>query len=381
MLSLTEARSRLQVALSLLKDDPIQTEKDIWAIFKDMKRPETITNTVYVEDTAAVAAAKLEQERTASRVAQVEFWVRQCQHKVDHVVRLYNQTHPVDLTKLDSSTMQRIADLSPASLDQYWLCCCENAKRDLVDVPVVSAWLSTLTQSRLRLALALGFTGLAFTLTESVMYREKLLQDGRMPTEEAQRAFIRKKFALLGIHEEFRHRAARSIFDLLKADVEESARVWYDQAEDDLRHGDHYPDSDEKYELLDEMDRMEHLYGRKTLLLANNYERGVAHGRIQALRWVLGAGWDDSEFALQNINSRDAMLDRDELVFEQAMEKWSGLLTETPNASAEEAEECPTGDPDASGSPDTATVTDVAPLQGARKLRRMKEEDHPCELS
>jgi hypothetical protein len=185
------------------------------------------------------------------------------------------------------------------------------------------------------LSVHLTLTGVAFSLKCSVFTQTNLFKYGDLPTEKAEQIFIRKKFTELGIDEEFRTCASRSVLELLKADVEQDDRVRYDEIEENLRHGDLYPESYEKEELLREMAEMERLYGRRNLLIANSYERGTVHGHLQALRWMLGMEWEEFLFSDNCMEGFDAECDRDELVRERAEDKLEQLLSPNTHKSAD----------------------------------------------
>ena len=167
----------------------------------------------------------------------------------------------------------------------------------------LSRVVETLTKEGWHVELTL--TGVTCSPDCSVLYREGMLKDGKSPSEEDIQRYMRKKFADLGIDESFRLSASRKVSDVFREDVKHSNRVTYDEMERELRHGNLHPESDEKWNLVRDMERMERLYGRQHVLIPDSYERGVVHGRIQALRWVLGASWNDSAMP----DHRDADLD------------------------------------------------------------------------
>ena len=177
----------------------------------------------------------------------------------------------------------------------------------------------------------LTLTGVAFSLTGSVVVREKLLREGKFPTDEEIQAFIRQKFIDLGIQEKFRLATSRSLLDIHRSDVILSDRVWYEEAEQDLRCFDHCQDEDAVYELRDGMRNLERLYGRRDLIVADSYERGLVHGRLQALRWVLGAEWSDPEFTDTGDDRVDAECEKDERIEEEGKNKLRAFLTGKAN--------------------------------------------------
>ena len=46
-------------------------------------------------------------------------------------------------------------------------------------------------------------------------------------------------------------------------------------------------------DLDEKMIGLEQQYGRRSLLIGSDYERGILHGKLEALRWVLGQPWED----------------------------------------------------------------------------------------
>jgi hypothetical protein len=173
----------------------------------------------------------------------------------------------------------------------------------------------------------LTLTGIAFSLTATVIARENLLHAGTLPTDEAVKEYIRQKFAALGIQEDFRCHASRSLLDLLKANVAHDDRVRYDEVEQDLRFSDSCEDLDETYEQFDELRELERLYGRRNLIMADSYERGLVHGRLQALRWVLGDEWDASQLSDIGADRFDAEVDKDEAIHDRGVTQLQGLLS------------------------------------------------------
>ncbi|OAI40498.1 hypothetical protein AYO40_00770 [Planctomycetaceae bacterium SCGC AG-212-D15] len=183
--------------------------------------------------------------------------------------------------------------------------------------------------------LSLTLTGVEVTPGRSVLCRAGLFKDGHSPNDEDVKAFIHKRFAELGIDESFRLASSRSVNDLLTEDVRHSDRVWYDQAERRLRYGDDHPESDEKWDFLRTLGRMERLYGRQSLVIADSYERGVLHGRLQALRWILGAGWEDSKFPDYRKADLDPECDGEERVWRRTDANRFEFLSGLPSQSVD----------------------------------------------
>lgn len=99
----------------------------------------------------------------------------------------------------------------------------------------------------------------------------------------------------LGIHEQVRAIPSRSFAELQSAEKKLADHVDYDQLDSDFRNLEHPLCSCCQEDKEEQMTKLEQQYGRRHLLVPNDYERGVLHGKLEAIRWVLGDEWEDPE--------------------------------------------------------------------------------------
>jgi hypothetical protein len=123
------------------------------------------------------------------------------------------------------------------------------------------------------------------------------------PDAEEDYEAVTAKLAALGIKEEVSCLTLREINDIVDAQFELRDRVRYDDAGQALRDAEYLrctscdteywrcPSCEERLER--KMAELEQQYGRADLLIADDYERGILHGSLQALQWVLGVDSDD----------------------------------------------------------------------------------------
>lgn len=118
--------------------------------------------------------------------------------------------------------------------------------------------------------------------------------------EDKSPAAIRQKLIALGIADEFRLTASRSLLDVVIAQSECADRSWYAEADHDVR--DRALEDDLEWDDVNyivstraEMVEMEDRYGRKELIVDGDYQRGTVNGRKEAFDWLFGEEWPDLE--------------------------------------------------------------------------------------
>lgn len=106
---------------------------------------------------------------------------------------------------------------------------------------------------------------------------------------------VQEHLKTLDIHEQVRAIPSRSFVELESAETKLNDRVQYDELDSNLRNLEIpicdccQEDNEEK------MTKLEQQYGRRHLLVSNDYERGIMHGKLEAIRWVMGHDWEDPE--------------------------------------------------------------------------------------
>src|SRR5262249_41470223 len=115
---------------------------------------------------------------------------------------------------------------------------------------------------------------------------------------------VRERLADLGITDQFRTRASRSLLDVVTARSEYQDRAWYAEADHEL-HIVPAPEEDQllpRWETapdnrmtLELMKLVEKDFGRKNLIVETDYARGAVTGRSQALDWLFGEEWPELE--------------------------------------------------------------------------------------
>ena len=106
---------------------------------------------------------------------------------------------------------------------------------------------------------------------------------------------VQERMKTLGIHEQVRAVPSRSFVELESAETKLNDRAQYDELDSRFRNLE-IPICDccqEDHE--EKMTKLEQQYGRRHLLVSNDYERGILHGKREAIRWVMGHDWEDPE--------------------------------------------------------------------------------------
>lgn len=116
--------------------------------------------------------------------------------------------------------------------------------------------------------------------------------EGPADTQKAAEA-MQERLKQLGIPDLVRPWASHSIDDLEMTEDEYSDRAWYEQADRVLRDRSTGLCCCCEDSMIKRMKQLEEWFGRRGLMVADDYERGMLHGKIQAMRWMLGDSWDD----------------------------------------------------------------------------------------
>ncbi len=103
---------------------------------------------------------------------------------------------------------------------------------------------------------------------------------------------IQQALARLGIQEEFAE-ATRTATDLDEAEAELIDRADYDVMDCALHDPEHVVCDCCGADEVAKMTELEETYGRKSLVVFNDYDRGRLHGKLEALSWLYGQDWDD----------------------------------------------------------------------------------------
>lgn len=142
-------------------------------------------------------------------------------------------------------------------------------------------------------------------LTEMTAVLEKLLEAGwpvRLTTtglafdpplsedESGDPEVVQNQLMALGIDEEC-VTASRTVQDIQDAVDEYEDRVRYDDLDRHFRDPTHQFDRERDADTLREMRTLEGQYGRRTLMIGSEFERGVLYGKLEALLWVRGGQW------------------------------------------------------------------------------------------
>jgi hypothetical protein len=106
---------------------------------------------------------------------------------------------------------------------------------------------------------------------------------------------VKEQLSLLGIQDEFSGSPSRSLNDILDGEDEYCDRTWYEESDQRFRDLSTPICTCCVDDLTEKMAEMEKQYGRRGLMIGSEYERGILHGKLEALRWVLGDDWEDTE--------------------------------------------------------------------------------------
>lgn len=106
---------------------------------------------------------------------------------------------------------------------------------------------------------------------------------------------VREQLKLLGIDDEFSNCPSRSLSAILDEEGEYSDRSSYEESDRRFRDPSRPICTCCVDDLTEKMSEMEKRFGRRSLMIGSDYERGVLHGKLEALRWVLGDAWEDAE--------------------------------------------------------------------------------------
>jgi hypothetical protein len=106
---------------------------------------------------------------------------------------------------------------------------------------------------------------------------------------------IQKYLETLDIDEQVREIPSRSFVELESAETKLTDRVEYDELDSNLRNLEIRICSCCQEDNEEKMTQLEQQYGRRHLLVPNEYERGILHGKLEAIRWAMGHEWEDPE--------------------------------------------------------------------------------------
>ncbi len=89
----------------------------------------------------------------------------------------------------------------------------------------------------------------------------------------------------------------RTKAQILKAEKEFFDRLWYGRTMNYLHyiecHGEPIPAEDIYDKMVKQCKKLEKKYGAEELTPEDEFEWGMVHGKLSALRWMLGSGWDE----------------------------------------------------------------------------------------
>jgi len=106
---------------------------------------------------------------------------------------------------------------------------------------------------------------------------------------------LERQLKELGVTEAVSGSPSRTLEAVIEAEGEYQDRATYEHLDRQLR-GLGQPVCPCCTDLVEEQLReLEARYGRRNLSVADEYERGVLHGRWEGLQWVLGDDWQDLE--------------------------------------------------------------------------------------
>jgi len=150
---------------------------------------------------------------------------------------------------------------------------------------------------------------------------------------------VQKQRELLDIYEHVRAIPSRSHAELDSAEKKLNHRVEYDDLDTDLRNLEQPICSCCQEDKEEQMTKLEQQYGRRHLLVPNDYERGVLHGKLEAIRWVIGYEWEDPQERVLNVKLEKLMERVEDL--ELVAQIKEQLLTEDdePDLTCEDTEE------------------------------------------
>jgi hypothetical protein len=90
----------------------------------------------------------------------------------------------------------------------------------------------------------------------------------------------------------------RKLSEIKGAEAELLDRVRYIKAQAYIHlityHGEAMPPEDEYDQLVADCKRLEAKYGADALMTEDDFEDGLLAGRLSAICWVLGSGWEES---------------------------------------------------------------------------------------
>ena len=89
----------------------------------------------------------------------------------------------------------------------------------------------------------------------------------------------------------------RKLAEIRAAEKEYCSKVWYGRTQQYLHdiqhHGEPMPPEDIFDGMMAECHRLEAKYGQHEIDVADEYEWAELHGKLSALRWILGSEWGD----------------------------------------------------------------------------------------
>ena len=87
----------------------------------------------------------------------------------------------------------------------------------------------------------------------------------------------------------------RDIKKILEAEEEYFDKIWYNRhlsLTREIELGLTTVDDEIWRRALEARKRIEEKYGKENLLPNNEFEWGIMNGKLSAIRWILGSGWD-----------------------------------------------------------------------------------------